>query len=107
MSSSEEYYEYILDCLSDIEGISGRPMMGEYLLYCRNKVIGGVYDNRFLVKQFKSSDILMPDAPLVTPYEGAKKMILVENAEDREFTARLVNSLYDELPEPKPKKKKK
>lgn len=97
MPSTKEYLGYVLDCLSDIKGITYRPMMGEYLIYYNGKYVGGVYDDRFLVKYFKSADFLMPDAPRELPYEGAKEMLLVENTEDRKFLARLMDTLYNEL----------
>ena len=106
MPSTKEYLGYVLDCLSDIEGITYRPMMGEYLIYYNGKYVGGVCDDRFLVKCFKSADILMPDAPRELPYEGGKEMLLVENTEDREFLARLMDTLYNELPQPKSAKSK-
>ena len=80
--------------------------MGEYILYYREKVVGGVYDDRFLIKNVTAARESMLDASLERPYEGAKEMLLVENIEDREFLTDLFNSIYDELPTPKPKKKK-
>ena len=80
--------------------------MGEYILYYRGKVVGGIYDDRFLIKNVTSARESMLDASLERPYEGAKEMLLVENIEDREFLTDLFNSIYDELPTPKPKKKK-
>ena len=106
MASSKEYLAYILEQLSELEDIRYRAMMGEYILYYREKVVGGVYDDRFLIKNVKSARESMPDASLERPYEGAKEMLLVENIEDREFLTDLFNSIYDELPTPKPKKKK-
>ena len=106
MASSKEYLAYILEQLSELEDIRYRAMMGEYILYYREKVVGGIYDDRFLIKNVKSTRESMPDASLERPYEGAKEMLLVENIEDREFLTDLFNSIYDELPTPKPKKKK-
>lgn len=85
MASSKEYLDYILDCLSGLDEITTRKMMGEYMIYFRSKLVGGIYDNRFLVKDLPSVQRLMPDAPKVLPYEGAKPMLLVENAEDSFF----------------------
>ena len=104
MASSKDYLEFILEQLSDVEGITHRAMMGEYILYCKGKVFGGIYDDRFLVKPVKSAKELMPDAQTELPYEGAKEMLLADNVEDKEFLARLVNAMYAELPEPKKKK---
>ena len=106
MASSKEYLAYILEQLSELEDIRCRAMMGEYILYYRGKVVGGIYDDRFLIKNVTSARESMLDASLERPYEGAKEMLLVENIEDREFLTDLFNSIYDELPTPKPKKKK-
>ncbi len=81
-------------------------MMSEYILYFRGKVIGGIYDNRFLVKPVQAARNMMPDAPEELPYDGAKPMLMVENIEDREFLKELFEAMYDELPAPKSKKKK-
>ena len=104
MSSTKEYLEFILEQLSNLNGIRYRAMMGEFIIYYRNKIIGGIYDDRFLVKQTKSAKILMPDAPLELPYEGAKEMLLVEDIENKEFLKELFDSMIDELPTPKKKK---
>ena len=99
MASSKEYLEFILDQLSPLDGVSWRAMMGEYIIYCRGKIIGGIYDDRFLVKPTRSALAMMPDAPRERPYEGAKEMLLVEEVDDREFMEALVGVLYDDLPE--------
>ena len=104
MASSKEYLDYILEQLSELEGISYRAMMGEYILYYEGKVIGGIYDDRFLVKVTKSSREKMPDAELELPYEGAKEMLLVDDVENKEFLRELLESMYPELPLPKKKK---
>lgn len=101
MASTRQYLDFVLDSLSLLDGISFRPMMGEYILYYKGKIFGGIYDNRFLVKPTKSARELMPDAPLQWPYEGAKQMLLAENVEDRDFLKELVETMCDELPEPK------
>ena len=101
MASSKEYLEFVLDGCGDL---SARAMMGEYILYYGGKVVGGVYDNRLLVKPTKSAVALMPNAPREFPYEGAKEMLLVEDIEDRELLKKLFEAMYDELPEPKKKK---
>lgn len=106
MASSKEYLAYILEQLSELEDIRYRAMMGEYILYYQEKVVGGIYDDRFLIKNVKSARERMLDASLEHPYEGAKEMLLVENVEDKEFLTRLFKAIYDELPAPKPKKKK-
>lgn len=103
MASSKDYLDFILEQLSRVEGISYRPMMGEYILYCRGKVLGGIYDDRFLVKPTKSALALMPDAERELPYQGAKEMLLVDRVDSREFMEELVAGLYADLPQPKKK----
>ena len=105
MASNKDYLEYILDQLSDLDEISYRPMMGEYIIYYRGKVVGGIYDDRFLVKPVKSAVAMMPDAEKEFPYEGAKEMLLVDDVENREFLRELLEAMYDELPAPKKRKK--
>ncbi len=101
MASSKEYLDFVLVQLSELDGITSRAMMGEYVLYFRGVVFGGVYDDRFLVKPTKSAKKLMPDAFYELPYEGAKPMLLVDNIEDKAFLKQLVESMYEELPQPK------
>ena len=101
MASAKEYLDFILEQLSDLRDISYKSMMGEYIIYYRGKIIGGIYDNRFLIKPTKTAKIKMPNAPLELPYENAKEMLLVENTDDREFLHDLFNSMIGELPEPK------
>lgn len=101
MASSKEYLDFVLEQCS---GLSARAMMGEYVLYYGGKVVGGVYDNRLLVKSTPSAIAWMPEATRELPYEGAKEMLLVENLEDRIFLNRLFESMYKELPEPKKRK---
>lgn len=104
MASSKDYLEYVLDQLSSLDDISYRAMMGEYIIYYRGKIVGGIYDDRFLVKPTKSALDLMPDASRELPYEGAKEMLLVEDIDDRDFLNELLNAMVDELPAPKKKK---
>lgn len=98
MASSKAYLDFILDQLSGLDEISYRSMMGEYIIYYRGKVIGGIYDDRFLVKPTKSAAAMMPDADLELPYEGVKVMLLVDDVENREFLRELFENMYDELP---------
>ena len=105
MASSKDYLEYILDQLSGLDDISYRAMMGEYIIYYRGKVAGGIYDDRFLVKPVKAAVNMMPDAELELPYEGAKEMLLVDDVENREFLRELLDAMYEELPAPKKRKK--
>ncbi|MBQ8146888.1 MAG: competence protein TfoX [Clostridia bacterium] len=101
MASSKEYIEFVLE---QCNGLSSRAMMGEYVLYYGGKVVGGVYDNRLLVKPTKSAMALMPNADYQLPYDGAKEMILVEDIENRDFLKELFEAVCQELPEPKKKK---
>lgn len=105
MPSSKEYLDYVLDQLSLVDEITFRAMMGEYIIYCRGKIVGGIYDDRLLVKPVKSALEKLPDAPLEIPYDGAKKMILIEEIDDREFMAELIESIFEELPPPKNNRK--
>lgn len=104
MASSKEYLDYILEQLSDLEDITYRAMMGEYIIYYQGKIVGGIYDDRFLVKPVKSAVELMPDAAYELPYEGAKKMLLVDETDDRDFLSNLFNAMLPELPTKKRKK---
>ena len=103
MASSIDYLEFILNQLSDLDDISYRAMMGEYIIYYRGKIIGGIYDDRFLVKPVKAAVAMMPDADRELPYEGAKAMLLVDDVENRVFLKELLEVMYDELPTPKKK----
>lgn len=103
MASSKEYLNFILEQLSGLEDITHRAMMGEYVLYYRGKVFGGIYDDRFLVKPTKSAKAMMPDADMELPYEGAKEMILVDDVDNREFLRKLVEAMYEDLPASKKK----
>ena len=104
MASSKEYLDFVLEQLSELEDITYRAMMGEYIIYYRSKIAGGIYDDRLLVKPVKSAVSLMPTAPYELPYEGAKEMLLVDNIDSKEFLTELFNAMYDELPAPKKKK---
>lgn len=106
MASTRDYLEYVLDQLSLLDNISYRAMMGEYIIYLRGKAVGGVYDNRFLVKPVKVALELIPYAEMELPYEGGKEMLLVDNIEDKVFLKELLEAMYDELPAPKQKRKR-
>ena len=103
MASSTEYLEFILEQLSELDDITSRAMMGEYIIYYRGKVVGGIYDDRFLVKPTKSAVKLMPDAEIELPYEGAMEMLLVDSVDNKEFLKELFEAMYSELPAPKKK----
>lgn len=107
MASSKEYLEYVLDQLSDLNKITYKQMMGEYIIYYRGRIIGGIYDDRFLVKPTESAKEMMPDADMELPYKGAKEMLLVDNIENKSFLCDLFNAMYDEIPAAKKKVKKK
>ena len=107
MASTKDYLNFILDQLSELEEITYYAMMGEFIIYYRGKIVGGIYDNRLLVKPVSAAKEFMPNAPFELPYEGAKEMLLVENVDDKHFLAQLFEKMYPELPTPKPKKKKK
>ena len=105
MASSKEYLDFILGQLSELDDISYRAMMGEYIIYHRGKIVGGIYDDRLLVKPTKSAVAMMPNADMELPYEGAKEMLLVDDVDNKEFLCGLLEAMYDELPSPKNKKK--
>ena len=102
MASTNQYLEFVLDLLGELDDVAHRKMMGEYVLYYRGKVIGGIYDDRFLLKVTPASERLLPDAPRATPYEGAQEMLLVE-IEDRDALCDVVSAMWEELPAPKKK----
>lgn len=104
MASSKEYLAFILEQLSELEDITYRAMMGEFIIYYRGKIVGGIYDDRLLVKPVNSAIRYMPTAPYEFPYEGAKEMLLVNEVDDKEFLTGLFSAMYDELPVPKPKR---
>lgn len=106
MASSKEYLDFILEQLSELNNITYKAMMGEYIIYYQGKIVGGIYDDRFLVKPVKSASKLMPNAGYELPYEGAMEMLLVEDVDNKDFLVELFNAMYEELPAPKVKKKK-
>lgn len=104
MATSKDYLNFILDQLSELDGISNRHMMGEYIIYHHGKIAAYLCDDRLLVKILPSTTALMPDASHELPYDGAKEMLLVDNVDDREFLKLLFEAMYPELPELKKKK---
>lgn len=104
MASSKEYLDFILEQLSELHDVTYRAMMGEYIIYYRGKIVGGIYDDRLLVKPTKSVVTMIPNADLELPYEGAKEMLLVDDVDNKEFLRELLESMYEELPAPKKKK---
>lgn len=104
MASSKEYLDFILEQLSELDDITYKAMMGEYIIYYRGKIVGGIYDDRFLVKPVEAAVSMMPDAESELPYEGAKEMLMVDNVDNRSFLRELFDAMYDELPAPKKRK---
>lgn len=105
MASSKEYLEYVLGQLSELPEITYHTMMGEYIIYYRGRIAGGIYDNRLLVKPVKSAIDYMPAARYELPYEGTKEMLFIEEVDDKGFLTGLFNAMFEELPKPKTKKK--
>lgn len=108
MPSSKERVECLVELLNIATSgnVSSRPMMGEYVVYYRDKVIGGVYDDRFLLKPTESAKVLLPNAERQIPYEGAKEMLLIDDFENAQLIRELLESMYPELPARKPRKKR-
>jgi len=106
MASSKEYLQFVLEQLSGLEDITYRVMMGEFIIYYHGKIVGGIYDERLLVKATSSAIAYMPTVLYEVPYEGAKKMLLVEDVDNKEFLTNLFKVMYKELPKRKHKKKK-
>ena len=106
MASSKDYLQFVLEQLSELQEITYRAMMGEFIIYYRGKIVGGIYDDRLLVKPTKSAISYMPTVTYEILYENAKEMLLVEEVDNKDFLTGLFDVMYDELPTPKPKKKK-
>ena len=106
MASSKEYLDFILEQVSELDNISYKAMMGEFIIYYKGKIIGGIYDDRLLVKPVQSAINYMPNAVYELPYDGEKEMLLVDEVDNKEFLICLFDAMYDDLPAPKPKKKK-
>ena len=106
MASDKDYLMFVLDQLSGLNEIAYRAMMGEFILYYRGRIAGGIYDDRLLVKPVPAALALMPDAPRELPYPGAKEMLLVEDVDDADFLRELFRAMYEELPPPRPRARK-
>ena len=106
MASSKEYLDFILEQVSELDNVSYKAMMGEFIIYYKGKIIGGIYDDRLLVKPMQSAINYMPNAVYELPYDGAKEMLLVDEVDNKEFLIGLFDAMYDDLPAPKLKKKK-
>lgn len=107
MSTSKEYLEFILEQLSELDGISHRRMMGEYIIYYRGRIAAYLCDDRLLIKPVSSAVEMMPDSVFEAPYEGAKEMLLCDNVDDKDYLKTLFEAIYEELPAPKGKPKRK
>lgn len=105
MASTAGFLEYVCEQIADAGIITHRKMMGEYVIYCNGKVIGDVCDNQFFLKKTVAGLTICPDCKEAPPYEGAKPYLIMENLDDREFMTKMVVATYEELPEPKLKKK--
>lgn len=106
MASSQEYLKFVLEQLLELDDITYRAMMGEYIIYYRGKIVGGIYDDRLLVKPVKAAVSYMPSVCYELPYKGAKEMLLVDEVDNKAFLTGLIEAMYEELPASKPKKKR-
>ena len=104
MPSSKEFLNFILEQLSNLDDVTYKPMMGEFMLYYRGKLVGGIYDDRLLIKPVKSAIEYMPHATYSLPYDGAKEMLLVDNVDGKDYLCGLFETIYSDLPAPKTKK---
>lgn len=98
MASSKEYLNFILEQLSELSDIKYRAMMGEYIIYYKGKIVGGIYDDRLLVKPVKSAKSYIKNPTYELPYAGGKEMLLVDEVDDREYLTGLFNAMIDDLP---------
>lgn len=105
MASSQEFLDFILKQLQGLgQEISFRKMMGEYLLYYRGRLFGGIYDNRLLLKSVQPALNFFENPIFESPYPGAKSMLRIEEVEDAAFLCNLIEAVYPALPAPKKKK---
>ncbi|MBR2285986.1 MAG: TfoX/Sxy family protein [Alphaproteobacteria bacterium] len=103
MASSKDFLDFVLEQLSALPDIDCRAMMGEYIIYFRGRIIGGIYDNRFLVKPTANAKKIIPNAPMEIPYSGGKPMLMVTDIENRKLLEKLFIAMYPELPDKKQK----
>lgn len=99
MASSRQFCDYILEQFGG--GVSARGMMGEFILYCRGKIVGGIYDDRLLFKPVLPALQMVECPKMEIPYPGAKPMLLIEEVDDREFLQKLLDTAWGALPAPK------
>ena len=105
MASTEEYLAYALDLLREAPVVTHRKMMGEYIIYAGDRIVGGIYDNRLLIKPVDAAVRYVKAPKYELPYDGAKEMLFIENVDDREFLTGLINTALDEFPVVKKRKK--
>ncbi len=106
MASTKDYLDFVLEQLSGLDGVAYRAMMGEYILYYKGKIAGGIYDDRLLIKPVEAAIEYMPEAKYELPYEGGSRMLLVDDVDNAEHLTGLFEAIYEQLPELKQKKKK-
>lgn len=107
MPSTKEFLNYVLDQLNDLEDITYRYMMSEYIIYYKGKIAGGIFDNRLMIKPVKSAIDFIENPIYDIPFDGAKEWILIEDIEDKEFLTELFITIYKDLSFPKKKFKRK
>ncbi|MCI8464914.1 MAG: TfoX/Sxy family protein [Lachnospiraceae bacterium] len=107
MASNIEFVEFMVDQLQGAGTVTYRKMFGEYGLYCNGKIFSVICDDQFYIKITEAGRRICPALTEAPPYPSAKNYFLVEQVEDRELLNRLVTATCAELPEPKPKKRKK
>lgn len=101
MATDKRFIEELTEGLWEVRV---RPMMGDYVLYCRDKVVGDVCDNRLYIKITPASRVLLSGAPEIPPYLGAKPHFCVESR-DKAFLQKLLFAVADDLPLPEKRKK--
>ncbi len=107
MASSKDFLDFVLDQINHAGEISAKMMFGEYGVYSDGKLFGLVCDNQLFIKPTEGGRKFIGDVVEAPPYEGAKLSFLIENLENSDWLSELVRITVKELPEPKPKKKKK
>lgn len=107
MATTREYVDYVMEQFEQVGNVTIRPMMGEYVLYYRGRVFGGLYDNRLMIKPLASARCILNDCEMEIPHPDAQKeMIRLDDLENPALLFELLEAMYPELPEPKPRAKK-
>lgn len=106
MASSFDFVKFVCEQIGGAGEISYKRMFGEYGIYCNGKIIGVICDNQFFVKKTNAGIMIYPGCEEASPYAGAKPHMLIDSVDDQVLMARFISATYDELPEPRPKKKK-